>query len=95
MENIIEIAFKLLTELCFSASGDGDAAIVSEDYKKLADEFEDWANRIHPNRFERKSNPDGDVIYFSSEPEETIWFTNDESKLPSWVDNRLIHPWLI
>jgi hypothetical protein len=88
--NLREKAFELITELAFQSCGDGDAAIVSEFHKDLADAFEIWANVKHPGRFTRTDHADG-AVSFSSEPEENIFFHNKD-EFPSWVGNKLIHP---
>ena len=93
MNNLRRLAFELITELCFEASGDGDSAIISEQYKELANEYEIWVNEKYPNRFIRNDSV-SDCIIFSSLPEENVCFTNSESNLPVWIDNRLVHPWL-
>ena len=88
--NLREKTFELLTELCFESCGDGDAAVVSEYYRDLADAYEVWANVKYPGRFTRTNAIDGSVI-FTSEPEENIFFY-DRDEFPSWVNNKLIHP---
>lgn len=89
--NLREKAFELITELAFQSCGDGDAAIISEYYKDLADAFEIWANVKHPGRFARTNHSDG-MVSFSSPPEENIFFFDNDSNFPSWVGNKLIHP---
>ena len=93
MNPIRELAFKLITELCFEACGDGDSAIVSEEYKILANDFENWVNEKYPGHFVKFINDDLNCITFS-EHQECVWFVKDEATLPKWVDNRLVHPWL-
>jgi hypothetical protein len=84
--------FELLTDLAQAAGGDGDACIVSEYYENFANQYEKWVNEKYPNRYKRTNSVN--IISFSSEPEEGVHFCNDESVLPSWLDNRLWHPWL-
>jgi len=91
MNPIRELAFQLITELCFEACGDGDSAIVSDEYKILADDFEKWINEKYLTEFEKTT--DENCIVFSR-GQENIIFTNNEKILPEWVGNRLVRPWL-
>lgn len=84
--------FELLTELAHDAGGDGDACIVSEYYVDFANQYEKWVNETYPGRYVRRNHVN--EIIFTAKPEENIVFCNDEVDLPSWVDNRLVHPWL-
>ena len=83
--------FELLTELCQSAGGDGDACIVSEYYMNFANQYEKWVNETYKNMYNRT---DGENFVSFYEQQESILFCNDNYKLPAWVDNILIHPWL-
>ena len=91
MDDIRKLGFELMTELCIAGGGDGDAAIVSEYYKKWADEYEIWINEKYPNMYTRLNGDD--YITFTC-MQETIWFVEKEKRLPKYVDNRLVHPWL-
>lgn len=75
--------FPFLEEAVLSSGGDGDAWVVSSDFRELAEMFKsDWFKERHDK---------GDSIYFNNE-QESICFTNKLEGIPRWAE--LVIKWL-
>jgi len=70
LKNLFEVAFDFM----FLSSGDGVSLIVSDDYLKIADLFEEWANENHPNYFNKVVYKEPSAIVFNGHDEEAIVF---------------------
>lgn len=92
-ETVIECVNAVLKSLqlaCFMASGDGDAWLISPEYRKWADAFEAYQasmNECWP--LERTEHPDHPVVVFQREQEAVI-FVPDRSHLPNWMGDIVV-----
>jgi hypothetical protein len=76
--------FECLIEMCRSAGGDGDSALVSPNYKEWADEFEIYLQFINDTSFKRQ---DDDGCTSFGDNQENIHFMRPdiEPGMASWT----------
>lgn len=87
--------FHALEQSCLDEGGDGDSMLLSDDYKSLADKFENWLLETN-NTWWTKSHSDDRCVVFSNN-QEAIWFSSDITVQPfamtvitfEWIGNRL------
>lgn len=78
----IQVIHNLFDHVCqsvFDEGGDGDAWIISEQCRELADLFE-----AYQSEWIRMEQVTDGCIYFSGDDQATICFLNDRSQIPEW-----------
>lgn len=86
-EQIEYQVFDLLFNMMLGAGGDGDCALLCDNWKSAADKFEKWANTHCPNFFNRINNDDSVVFQGNGiGTQESITITKYDKIHPNWID---------
>ena len=74
------LVFELLYEHCIDEGGDGDSALVCEDYVKCAESFESWLGYNKLSSWQRVADEPGLIVF--QDGQQGIWFAPNEEKFP-------------
>jgi hypothetical protein len=79
----LECMWQVVTRAIHRCGGDGDGAVVSPNYRLLADAFQKYELE-HDNHFVSRTDYDGYIVFGSLVDQDGLMFADNRDKLGSW-----------